>query len=60
MKISLFTWLHFTNNKFPTLIPIEEILDQPIHLRPYTKLDFSSDNPCFYCIPPKNSSYNYN
>ena len=28
---------------------IEESLDQSIHLNPYTKLDFSSDNSCFYC-----------
>ena len=49
-------WLHFTNNKFPTPMPIEEIFDQPIHLNPYTKLEFSSDNLCFYCIPPKNIS----
>ena len=37
-------WLHFTNNNFPTLTPIEEILDQPIFLNPLTKLGFSSDN----------------
>ena len=39
---------------------MEEILHQPIHLNPYTKLDFSSNNPCFYCIPSKNISDNYN
>ena len=33
---------------------IEETLHQPNHLNPYTKLDFSSNNPCFYCIPSKN------
>ena len=49
-------WLHFTNNKFPTPISIEEILDQPLFLNPHTKLDFTSDNPLFYRIPPKNIS----
>ena len=34
--------------------------NEPIHLNPYTKLDFSSNNPCFYCIPSKNTSDNYN
>ena len=53
-------WLHFTNNKFLAPMPIEEILDQPIHLNPYTKLKLSPDNQCFYCIPPKNISANYN
>ena len=49
-------WLCFTNNSFPTPTSIEEILDQPIFLNPYTKLDFSSDNTYFYCIPPRNIS----
>ena len=49
-------WLHFTNNKFPAPMPKEEILDQSIHINPHTKLDFSSDNPCFYFIAPKNIS----
>ena len=53
-------WLHFTNNKFPAPMSIEEILHQPIHLNPYTQLDFSSNKPCFYCIPSKNISDNYN
>ena len=53
-------WLHFTNNKFPAPMSIEEILHQPIHFNPYTKLDFSSNNPCFYCISSKNISDNYN
>ena len=39
---------------------IEESLDQLIHLNLYTKLDFSSNKPYFYCIPPKNISDNYN
>ena len=49
-------WLSFTNNKFPIPKSIEEILDQPLFLNPHTKLDFNSDNPYFYCIPPKNIS----
>ena len=49
-------WLHFTNKNFPTLTSIEEILDQPMFLNPHTKLDFSSDNPHFYCIPSRNIS----
>ena len=55
-------WLHFINHiiQFPGPISIEQIIAQPIHLNPYTKLDFSSDNPCFYCIAPKNISDNYN
>ena len=53
------TWLHFTNNKFPVPMSMEEIPHQPIHLNPYTKLEFSSYNPCFYCIPSKNISDNY-
>ena len=53
-------WLHVTNNKFPAPMSIEEILHQPVQLNSYTKLDFSSNNPCFYCIPSKNISDNYN
>ena len=49
-------WLFFTNNNFPTPKSIEEIIDQPLCLNPRTKLDFNSDNPYFYCIPPKNIS----
>ena len=41
-------------------MPIEEILDQPIHLSPYTKPEFSSNKLCFYCITPKNISDNHN
>ena len=41
-------------------MPIEEILDQPIHLNPYTELEFSSYNSCFHCIAPKNILDNYN
>ena len=47
------SWLHFTNNKFPALMSIIEGLDQCIHVNSYTKLEFSSDNPCFYCTGPK-------
>ena len=53
-------WLHFTNNDFPTPTSIEEILDQPLFLNPHTKLDFSSNNPYFYCIPPNNVSDKFN
>ena len=53
-------WLHFTNNKSPAPMSIEQILHQPIHLNPYTKLDFSSNKPCFYSILSKNISDNYN
>ena len=35
---------------------IEELLDQPIFSNPHTKLDFTSDNPYFYCIRPGNIS----
>ena len=49
-------WLHFTNDNFFALTSIEEILDQLIFLNPHTKLGFSSDNPYFYCIPPRNIS----
>ena len=48
-------WLHFTNNKFPTTMCIEEILDQPIFLNLHTKLDFNSDNPYFRFILPRNN-----
>ena len=41
---------------FPTLTSIEQILDYPLFLNSHTKLDFSSDNPYFYGIPPKNIS----
>ena len=44
----------------PTPMSIEEILDLPIHLNSWTKLDFSSDQRCFYCIAPQNISDNYN
>ena len=47
-------WLHFTNNNLPTPKSIEEILDQPIFLKPHTKLAFCSDNPYFYYIPLRN------
>ena len=54
-------WLHFTNSNFSAPMSMEEILHQPIHLNPYTKLlDFNSNKSCFYCIPSKNISDNYN
>ena len=37
-------WLHFTNNTFPPLTSIEEILDQPLFLNPHTKVPYNSDN----------------
>ena len=40
------TWLYFTNNKFPVPTSIE---------KKYI-IGFSSDNPYFYCITPKNIS----
>ena len=49
-------WLHLTNNNLPTFTSVEEILDQPIFLNPHTKLQVSSGNPYFYCIPPRNIS----
>ena len=48
--------LYFTNNNFPTLTSIEEILGQHILLNAHTKLDCSSDNLYFYCIPSRNIS----
>ena len=51
--------LHFANNNFPAPTCTEQILDQPIFLSPHTKLNFSSDNPYFYCISPINVSYNF-
>ena len=55
--IQLFNvWLQFTNNNFLTPTSIKNILEQPIFLNPHTKLDFSSDNAYFCCIPPRNIS----
>ena len=34
-------------------MPTEEILDQPMFLKPHTELDSSPDNLCFYFIPPR-------
>ena len=51
--------LLFTNNKFPTPTSTEEILGQSISWNPHCKLDFSSDNPYFYCISHKNISDNF-
>ena len=55
-------WLYFINTNFPTAtsMSIKEILDQTIFLNPHTKLDFSSDNPYFYSIPPRNISDKFN
>ena len=47
-------WLHFTSlTSLPT--STEELLDQLIS-SPHTKMDFTSDNPYFYCIRPGNIS----
>ena len=35
----LYAWLRLTNNNFPALISIQEILDQPIFLNPHTRMD---------------------
>ena len=48
--------LHFTNSNFSNLTSIEEIIDQPTSSNPQIKLDFSTDNPYFYCIPLRNIS----
>ena len=60
MKFSLFNYLILgyisPNNSFLTPTFIEKILDQPIFLNLHNKLDFRSDNPYFYCIPPRNIS----
>ena len=52
-------WLHFTNSNFPTRTSKKESLDQPIFLNLHPKLEFSADNPYFYCIRPKNISDKY-
>ena len=52
-------WIHLANNNLSTWTSAEEILGQPIFLNPHTKLDFSSGNPYFYCIPPNNISDNF-
>ena len=36
----LYAWLHLTNNNFPAFISIEEVLDQPIFVKPHTRMDF--------------------
>ena len=36
----LYACLHLTNNNFPVFISIEEIFDQPIFLKPHTRMDF--------------------
>ena len=38
--ITLCLWLHLTNNNFNVPISIEKILDQPIFLNPYFRLNF--------------------
>ena len=41
---------------FPITNYIEEFLDELIFINQYTKLDFRSNNPLFYCNPPKSIS----
>ena len=50
----LSAWLHFINKNFPILASTEMFLDRPVFLNPQTKLDFGSDKPFFYRIPPRN------
>ena len=45
---------------FLTPTSIENVLGQTMFLNPHTKLDFSPDNPYFYCIPPRNISDKFN
>ena len=52
-------WLHFTNSNFPTRTSKVESLDQPIFLNLHPKLEFSADNPYFYCIQPRDISDKY-
>ena len=52
-------WLHFTNSNFPTRTSNVESLDQPIFLNLHPKLEFSANNPYFYCIQPRNISNKY-
>ena len=49
-------WQRFINSNFTTPTSIEEMLDKPIFSNQYSKLDFSSDGPYFYCVPPRNIS----
>ena len=39
-SITLYAWLHLTNNNFSAFISIEKILNQPIFLNPHTRMDF--------------------
>ena len=48
--------LHSTYKNFSFPTAIEENLDKLIFWNPHTKLDFTSDNPYFYCISPRNIS----
>ena len=47
-------WLRFINKHFRNSTSVEVNLYEPIFFNPQTKLDFSSDNPCFYCISTTN------
>ena len=39
-SITLYAWLHLTNNNFSAFISIEKILNQSIFLNPHTRMDF--------------------
>ena len=60
MKMFLFNYLMLDYvSPIATFLPptsVEKILDQSTFLNPHTRLDFSSDNSYFYCIPPRNIS----
>ena len=47
-------WLHFTYKNFPIPASTETFLDRPIFLNPQAKLDYCSDKPFSYRIPPRN------
>ena len=47
-------WLHLTSSKFTISTHAEKVLEQLFILNPHTKLNFSSNNPYFYCILLKN------
>ena len=47
-------WLHLTSGKFTISTHAEKVLEQLFILNPHTKLNFSSNNPDFYCILLKN------
>ena len=66
MKISLLNYLmlgyisSILTSLPPRLCLSKKFLTKPYFLNPHTKLDFSSDNPYFYSIPPRNISDKFN